>query len=42
MHEAHDWAQRFQVPALQLATGKIDVGTLDPRRLSAIPGGRRR
>src|SRR5882672_29422 len=37
MTEARDWAQRFQVPALQLATGKIDVGTLDPRRLSAIP-----
>jgi uncharacterized protein (TIGR03545 family) len=37
MGEARDWAQRFQVPALQLATGKIDVGTLDPRRLSAIP-----
>ena len=35
--EAKDWAQRFQVPALQLATGKIDVGTLDPRHLSAIP-----
>src|SRR6185503_7704770 len=37
MHEAHEWAQQFQVPALQLATGKIDVGTLDPRKLSAIP-----
>ena len=37
MGEARDWAQRFQVPALQLATGKVDVGTLDPRRLSAIP-----
>jgi uncharacterized protein (TIGR03545 family) len=35
--EARDWAQHFQVPALQLATGKIDVATLDPRRLSAIP-----
>ena len=37
MNEARDWAQQFQVPALQLATGKIDVGTLDPRKLSAIP-----
>jgi len=37
MGEARDWAQQFQVPALQLATGKIDVATLDPRRLSAIP-----
>ena len=40
MSEARDWAQRFQVPALQLATGKIDVATLDPRRLSAIPAAR--
>jgi uncharacterized protein (TIGR03545 family) len=39
MGEARDWGQRFQVPALQLATGKIDVGTLDPRHLSAIPAG---
>ena len=37
MSEAHGWAQQFQVPALQLATGRIDVGTLDPRNLSAIP-----
>jgi uncharacterized protein (TIGR03545 family) len=37
MGEARDWAQRFQVPGLQLATGKIDVGTIDPRHLSAIP-----
>jgi len=37
LNEARDWAQQFQVPALQLATGKIDVGTLDPRKLSAIP-----
>jgi len=35
--EAHAWSQQFQVPALQLATGKIDVGTIDPRNLSAIP-----
>ncbi|HEY3280487.1 MAG TPA: TIGR03545 family protein [Gemmatimonadales bacterium] len=38
MTEAKAWSQQFQVPALQLATGKIDVGTLDPRNLSAIPG----
>jgi uncharacterized protein (TIGR03545 family) len=37
MTEAKTWAQQFQVSALQLATGKIDVGTLDPRNLSAIP-----
>jgi uncharacterized protein (TIGR03545 family) len=37
MTEAQAWSRQFQVPALQLATGKIDVGTLDPRNLSAIP-----
>jgi uncharacterized protein (TIGR03545 family) len=36
MAEARGWAERFQVPALQLATGRIDMGTLDPRNLSAI------
>ncbi len=35
--ETRRWSEQFQVPALQLATGKIDVGTLDPRHLSAIP-----
>jgi uncharacterized protein (TIGR03545 family) len=35
--ETRRWSEQFQVPALQLATGKIDVGTLDPRNLSAIP-----
>lgn len=35
--ETRRWSEQFQVPALQLATGKIDVGTLDPRKLSAIP-----
>jgi len=35
--ETRRWSEQFQVPAIQLATGKIDVGTLDPRRLSAIP-----
>jgi uncharacterized protein (TIGR03545 family) len=35
--EARQWSEQFHVPALQLATGKIDVGTLDPRHLSAIP-----
>lgn len=34
--EAKTWAQQFQVPALQLATGKIDIGTLDPARLSTL------
>ena len=37
MSETREWAGQFQVPALQVATGKIDVGTLDPRHLSAIP-----
>jgi uncharacterized protein (TIGR03545 family) len=35
--ETRRWSEQFQVPALQLATGKIDVGTLDPRNLSAVP-----
>ena len=35
--ETRDWASQFQVPALQLATGKISIDSLDPRRLSTIP-----
>src|SRR5207244_10005513 len=35
--ETHRWASQFQVPVLQLATGKISVDSLDPRRLSTIP-----
>ena len=35
--ETHEWASQFQVPALQLATGKISMDSLDPRRLSTIP-----
>ena len=35
--ETHQWASQFQVPVLQLATGKISVDSLDPRRLSTIP-----
>ncbi len=35
--ETHEWASQFRVPALQLATGKISVDSLDPRRLSTIP-----
>jgi uncharacterized protein (TIGR03545 family) len=34
--ETRRWAEQFQVPALQLATGKMDVAALDPRTLSAI------
>lgn len=37
MAETRDWAKQFQIPVLQLATGKISVDSLDPRRLSAIP-----
>jgi uncharacterized protein (TIGR03545 family) len=37
MAQTRDWSHQFEVPVLQLATGKIDVGTLDPRNLSAIP-----
>lgn len=35
--ETQRWSEQFQVPALQLVTGKIEVGTLDPRNWSAIP-----
>ncbi len=35
--ETRAWAGQFQVPVLQLATGKIDIDSLDPRRLSTIP-----
>lgn len=35
--ETREWAGQFQVPALQLATGKVSVDSLDPRRLSTLP-----
>ena len=35
--ETRQWASQLQVPVLQLATGKIRVDSLDPRRLSTIP-----
>src|SRR3989440_6330116 len=35
--EARQWADQFNVPVLQLATGKISIDSLDPRRLSTIP-----
>jgi len=35
--EARDWASQFQVPVLQLATGRVSIDSLDPRRLSTIP-----
>jgi uncharacterized protein (TIGR03545 family) len=35
--ETREWASRFQIPVLQLATGKIGIDSLDPRRLSTIP-----
>ena len=35
--ETRDWASQLQVPALQLATGKISIDSLDPRKLSTIP-----
>jgi uncharacterized protein (TIGR03545 family) len=37
MAETREWAQQFQVPILQLATGKLSIDSLDPRRLSTIP-----
>jgi len=35
--ETRAWASQFQIPVLQLATGKISIDSLDPRRLSTIP-----
>ena len=35
--EAREWANQFQVPLLQLATGKLSIDSLDPRNLSTIP-----
>ena len=35
--ETREWANQFQVPALQLATGKVSIDSLDPRRLSTLP-----
>ena len=35
--ETRDWASQFQIPVLQLATGKVSIDSLDPRRLSTIP-----
>jgi uncharacterized protein (TIGR03545 family) len=35
--ETREWANQFQIPVLQLATGKISLDSLDPRRLSTIP-----
>jgi uncharacterized protein (TIGR03545 family) len=32
--EVDGWADRFDIPALRLATGKIDVGQLDPSQLA--------
>ncbi len=35
IQQVRQWAGQLQVPALQLATGKITVGQLDPMQLSA-------
>ena len=37
MAETREWANQIQVPVLQLATGKISIDSLDPRRLSTLP-----
>ncbi|MGH7522019.1 MAG: TIGR03545 family protein, partial [Gemmatimonadales bacterium] len=37
LRETKEWASQFQIPVLQLATGKISIDSLDPRRLSTIP-----
>src|SRR5947208_1773437 len=36
LQEARQWANQFNVPVLQLATGKLSIDSLDPRRLSTI------
>ena len=35
--ETRQWASQFQIPILQLATGKVSIDSLDPRRLSTLP-----
>ena len=37
MAETREWASQFQFPLLQLATGKLSIDSLDPRRLSTLP-----
>lgn len=37
MAETRAWASQFEFPLLQLATGKLSVDSLDPRRLSSLP-----
>jgi uncharacterized protein (TIGR03545 family) len=36
LEETREWASQFQIPALQLATGKISIDSLDPRKLSSV------
>jgi uncharacterized protein (TIGR03545 family) len=36
MAEARAWASQFDVPVIQLATGKLDIDSLDPRNLQTI------
>lgn len=36
MAEAREWASQFDVPVLQLATGKLDIDSLDPRNLQSV------
>lgn len=39
MHEAREWASQFDVPVLQLATGRLDIDSLDPRNLATVTVG---
>lgn len=34
--ETREWANQFQIPLLQLATGKISIDSLDPRKLATV------
>jgi uncharacterized protein (TIGR03545 family) len=36
MTEAREWASQFDVPVLQLATGDIDIDSLDPGNLATV------
>ncbi|MGH7567911.1 MAG: hypothetical protein ACREL9_02920, partial [Gemmatimonadales bacterium] len=35
LEETREWARQLEVPALQLVTGDVDVGRLDPAKLAA-------
>lgn len=38
--QVEEWGQRFRIPALALAGGALDVGSLDPNRLETVGAAR--